>query len=155
MRSTDNDFFYDVTLWKKNGLMKHYHINYINLEMMLHDFDHILFLKFDSPSYLASLNVTDLIKSLDKIYESYTNPFVILTERRPAPKYVPEIGENVYSFSCDYSDFRTLISRYVATNLTCQHLLFDLLDGILQKENKFTNILTKQVPLEDEDLVFK
>ena len=154
MRSKAEDSPYDVILWKKDGKMKHYQINYISLGMMLQDFDRILFLKFDSPSFFESIEIEDLLKSLDKIYGSYVNPFIVLTERRPAPKHSVEVGENVYSFSCDYSDFRTIITNHKATNLTCQHLLFDLLNGIIQKENKFTNILFRQIPILDGDSGF-
>jgi len=148
-----NDYtIYQIILWKKNGLIRRYQMYYMSLDFLIEDFDHIVFLKFDFPAFFLGLNITDLVKSLDSMYSHYTNPFIILTERRAAPLSSVKAGEYVPSFSCNIPAFREMAANYSIIDLRSDHLLFNLLDHILEGRYSFEQILIRQIPFMREEI---
>jgi len=146
-----NDYGYPhMFLWNKNGMVKHFDTRGLSLEFLKEDFDYMLFLKFDAPTKSSDFDIPDLMKSLDSIFTRYINAFIILTEKKPSPPYSQWMEEYVYSFSCNFSAFKTIMKNFKSATPWTERLLFKLLNNIFEGAPDFENVLIKQIPFEAE-----
>jgi hypothetical protein len=139
--------YYNVIVWKNQRQYEIYPHDILSFEFDGNDYDYLLFLKFENQYFIP--DISQLISSLGKIYNSDKSTFVVLTPYKKPPLYTASEDEFVFSFSCNFRYFKKLIETFNKTNLLSTDLLFDLLDKITKNLTSFKKILIRQFPFED------
>jgi len=142
--------YYSVIVWNSQGQFITYPHDILSFEFDDNEYDYLLFLKFDNQYFIP--NISHLILSLEKIYNSDKSTFVVLTPYKNPPSYTASEDEFVYSFSCSFGSLKKLIGTFNKTNLHSVDLLFDLLDKITREPTPFKKILIRQFPFETDML---
>ncbi|WP_158799931.1 glycosyltransferase family A protein [Pedobacter sp. L105] len=145
-----NDYYsyYNVILWKKNGVIRHYAMYFLSFEFFEEDFDYILFLKFDFPDAFVNLNIKEITIALESIYALNEHTFVVLTTRKDPPLFSESADEFIHSFSSSFIHFKNIADKYGRDKFLQNDLLFELLNQIFKGNSDFKNILVKQIPIQ-------
>lgn len=141
---------YNIILWKKNGVVKHFIMEVLDIDFVKEDFDYIMCLKFDASPLFVAPNIDELIKSLETIFYNGHNTFVVLTQRRSPPEDDVRFDEFIYSFSSSFSQFKRLMHDYNKNEILAKNLLFNLLDRIFNGSSNFDKLLVRQIPIRDD-----
>jgi len=148
-----NDFdFYNAILWNRDGSTSYYQLRFLSFDFFEQDFDYIMFLKFDFPQNLTDSEIRDLKIALSQIYLKHPDAFVVLTHRKKTPLYTQSNDEFIYSFSCSYIHFRSVIKKWKNT-FAPEKFLFNFLNQVFEQQSGFNQILVKQIPIEDQNNV--
>jgi len=139
--------YYNVILWKRNSVVRHYAMFYLSLDFLNEDFDYVMFLKFDIRYSLKVLDYKDTIIALESIFSEDESIFVIITNRIDPPPYSVRADEFIYSFGCNFDSFRKLVCDLRLHNLFADNFLFELLDFIFEGHSDFKKVIVRQFPI--------
>jgi len=142
-----NDYsYYHFILWKRDGPLLHYHMMILNLESLKEEYDYLLCLKFDYPQALLNADINEIVRGLQAIFYDQPDTFVVLTLRKEAPLYQVSNDEFVYSFSCGFLHFRSMLLKIAPARLLGKNLLFEILNSLGNGGSRFNRIIVRQIP---------
>lgn len=139
--------YYNIILWKKNSKYRRYPKNFLSIDIFELDFDYLLFLKFENqhPYQIPDLDI--LIEALESIHRQNRNCLTVLTNMKAPPLFTASEDEFVYSFCCEVSDFKILISNLEMDALNSTTLLFEVLDNVICGKSTVNKILIREIPI--------
>lgn len=146
-----NFSYYNVITWNKNGLYQRYPLNILNLEFESMEYDYLLFLKFENHYSIPS--ISNLVASLELIYNNNEQTFVVLTPRKEPPPFTATEEEFMFSFSCSLQYFKKVTGTINKGTFSSNQLLFELLDRITTTQTGLKKLLVRQFPFESDNEV--
>ena len=150
--SLDYYSYYNIILWKRNAVVRHYRMCFLSFEFMDEDFDYIMVLKFEFSHAFSNPNIKQIIYSLESIYDNDQNTIVILTNKKDPPIFNESADEYVSSFGCSFHHFKNIISNVTRSEFLRKDMLFIVLDQISNGKSGLEKILIRQIPMQIEEL---